>query len=114
MVFPEQPLFSTSTGVSFRISVKFGNIGSGTGEKFYMDVYNGSSWVTFYTNTTISNNVVVHIEESGPLFNTAVMSYIQGGTPHVKIRARVIGFQEKDYLLLGAYFITETYDQPQY
>jgi hypothetical protein len=27
----------------------------------------------------------------------------------VKLRARVVGFQKRDYLILGAYFITETY-----
>tara|TARA_B110000285_G_C15071088_1_gene587990 strand:- start:119 stop:1567 length:1449 start_codon:yes stop_codon:yes gene_type:complete len=116
VMFPSQPIFSTSTGLDLTLTVGFGNVnGDGSAETFYIEVYNGTTWVELYTDNTMSargsaqtvtpSRIIDTINiTDATLFNSAVSnSYV------VKLRARVVGFQKRDYLILGAYFITETY-----
>ena len=116
VMFPPQPIFSTSIGLDLTLTVGFGNVnGDGSAETFYIEVYNGTTWVELYSDNTMSargsaqsvtpSRIIDTINITTPaLFNSAVSNSYT-----VKLRARVVGFQKRDYLMLGAYFITETY-----
>jgi len=108
--FPPQPVFNSATGLKFDITVGFGNIQGGVDEKFYIEVYNGTSWVELYSKDDIAtessgNRLIKHIViDNNTLYDSVVTN-----NRKVKIRLRVEGFQKRDFLIIGAYFISEIY-----
>ena len=82
----------------FLSTIKFDNIGGGNDETFYYEIYNGTSWVEL---ATFSSN----IENIQYIITPHVVS--NGGV--IKMRARVAGFQKKDYLNIGSFAIEYIY-----
>ena len=86
------------SSITFYNTIAFNSLGNGATETFYYEIYNGTSW--FQLASFSSNNENIQYD---------ITSHVVSNNSVIKMRARVAGFQKKDYLNIGSYAIEYIY-----
>lgn len=101
ILYPEKVINTINdiSSVLFYNTITFNNLGGGSVEMFYYEIFDGTSWIILENFITNNENIQYDIK-----------SYVISNSGVIKMRARVQGFQKKDYLNIGSYAIEYIYN----
>jgi len=101
ILYPEKLINNINdiSSIVFYNTITFNNLGGGSAEMFYYEIFDGTSWVILENFISNNENIQYNIE-----------SHVTSNNGTIKMRARVQGFQKKDYLNIGSYAIEYIYN----